>query len=83
MDDLNKHLFALAAYNAGPANVIRLRREAKALGLNPNEWFNNVEKLAARRIGREPVQYVSNIYRYYRSYHALASYGTASGKNVI
>jgi membrane-bound lytic murein transglycosylase MltF len=83
MDDLNKHLFALAAYNAGPANIIRLRREAKAIGLNENEWFNNVEKLAARRIGREPVQYVSNIYRYYRSYHAVAHYGTVSGKKVI
>ena len=28
-------------------------------------WFNNVEEVAAKRIGRETVQYVSNIYKYY------------------
>jgi len=36
--------------------------------LNPNVWFQNVEVIAARRIGRETVQYVSNIYKYYISY---------------
>ena len=65
MDSLNRHLFALAAYNCGPGNVRKLRREASEKGLNPNEWFNNVEILAAHHIGMEPVQYVSNIYRYY------------------
>ena len=42
--------------------------------LNPNEWFNSVELLAARHISMEPVQYVSNIYRYYWSYQALQKY---------
>ena len=28
MDPLNRHLFALAAYNCGPGNVRKLRREA-------------------------------------------------------
>lgn len=74
MDSLNRHFFALAAYNAGPGNVRKLRREAKAKGLNPNEWFNNVELLAARHISMEPVQYVSNIYRYYWSYQALQKF---------
>jgi membrane-bound lytic murein transglycosylase MltF len=36
--------------------------------LNPNVWFNNVERIAAERIGRETVQYVSNIYKYYVAY---------------
>ncbi len=62
MDDLNKGLFAFAAYNAGPGRVRQLRREAEKRGLNPNEWFNHVEVVAAEKIGRETVTYVSNIY---------------------
>jgi len=68
MDDLNKGLFAFAAYNAGPGRVRQLRREAATLGLDPNIWFNNVERVAAARIGRETVTYVSNIYKYYVTY---------------
>jgi membrane-bound lytic murein transglycosylase MltF len=74
IDSLNRHLFALAAYNAGPGNLRKLRREAMEKGMNPNEWFNNVEILAAHYIGIEPVQYVSNIYKYYRAYQALQLY---------
>ena len=47
MDPVDKMLFAFASYNAGPAKVARLRKEAKAAGLNPNVWFNNVERIAA------------------------------------
>lgn len=68
MDELNANLFAIAAYNAGPAKIARLRKETKQQGLDPNEWFNNVELLAAMRIGRETVQYVGNIYKYYIVY---------------
>jgi membrane-bound lytic murein transglycosylase MltF len=68
MDDLNKVLFAFAAYNAGPGRVRQLRREATARGLDPNVWFNNVERVASERIGRETVTYVSNIYKYYVTY---------------
>jgi membrane-bound lytic murein transglycosylase MltF len=72
LDELNRHLFAFAAYNAGPARVARLRRDATALGLNPNAWFDNVEIVAAKHIGRETVQYVSNIYKYYVAYRLIA-----------
>jgi membrane-bound lytic murein transglycosylase MltF len=68
IDDLNKGLLAFAAYNAGPGRVRQLRREASARGLNPNVWFDHVERIAAERIGRETVTYVSNIYKYYVSY---------------
>jgi membrane-bound lytic murein transglycosylase MltF len=68
MDRLNKGLFAFASYNAGPGRIRQLRREAQTKGLNPNVWFNNVERVAAERIGRETVQYVSNIYKYYIAY---------------
>ena len=68
MDELNKTLFSFAAYNAGPARVAKLRKEAAAQGLDPNLWFDNVEVLAAQRIGREPVDYVRNIYKYWIAY---------------
>jgi membrane-bound lytic murein transglycosylase MltF len=71
MDDLNKTLFSFASYNAGPAKVARLRREAEQMGLDPNVWFNHVEIVAAKRIGRETVQYVSNILKYWVAYKAL------------
>jgi membrane-bound lytic murein transglycosylase MltF len=71
MDRLNKGLFALASYNAGPAKVARLRKEARDTGLDPNVWFRNVEIVAAKRIGRETVQYVSNIYKYYVAYRLI------------
>lgn len=51
-----------------------------AQGLDPNVWFNNVEKIAAHEIGRETVQYVSNIYKYYTSYRALNEYAVRSGR---
>jgi membrane-bound lytic murein transglycosylase MltF len=79
MDDLNKHLFALATYNAGPTWIRRLRNEARSIGLNENEWFNNVEILAAKHIGVETVQYVSNIYKYYRAFHGLKRFGVSKG----
>ena len=72
MDDLNKMLFAFASYNAGPAKVNRLRKKTAAMGLDPNVWFHNVEIAAAQVIGRETVQYVSNIYKYYIVYRIVA-----------
>jgi membrane-bound lytic murein transglycosylase MltF len=68
MSDLDKVFFAFAAYNAGPGRVRQLRREAEARGLDPNVWFNNVERIASERIGRETVTYVNNIYKYYVTY---------------
>ena len=68
MSELDRTLFSFAAYNAGPARIARLRVEAEREGLDPNVWFDNVELLAARRIGRETVNYVSNIYKYWIAY---------------
>ncbi len=68
MDKLNKGLFAFASYNAGPARIASLRKEAARRGLDPNVWFNNVEIVASEKIGRETVTYVSNIYKYYIAY---------------
>ncbi len=68
MDDLNKMLFSFASYNAGPRKIAKMRQLAEKMGLNQNVWFGNVEVAAAKRIGRETVQYVSNIYKYYIAY---------------
>ena len=68
IDFANRHLFAFAAYNAGPNRIARLRRETAARGLDPDKWFNNVELVVAEDVGRETVQYVSNIYKYYIAY---------------
>jgi membrane-bound lytic murein transglycosylase MltF len=72
MDDLNQTLFTFAAYNAGPARIRGLRDEAVRTGLDPNQWFGNVEHVAAKRIGRETVQYVSNIGKYWVAYRQAA-----------
>jgi membrane-bound lytic murein transglycosylase MltF len=73
MDSTNKMLFAFASYNAGPAKVSQMRKQATAMGLDPNKWFYNVEVVAAKEIGRETVQYVSNIYKYYVAYRQVAA----------
>jgi len=72
MDDLNKILFTFAAYNCGPARVKQLRAEAAQKGLDPNVWINNVEFIAAARVGQETVNYVTNIYKYYVAYKLIA-----------
>ncbi|MEW9808504.1 transporter substrate-binding domain-containing protein [Mesorhizobium sp. ZMM04-5] len=65
---LDRMLLTLAAYNAGPGNLRKFRRAAADLGLNADVWFGNVENGAAKIVGRETVQYVSNIYKYYIAY---------------
>ena len=68
MDKFNQTLFAFAAYNAGPARIRKLRTKAVEMGYDPNVWFDNVEVMAAKDIGRETVQYVANILKYYVAY---------------
>jgi membrane-bound lytic murein transglycosylase MltF len=68
----NRLLFALASYNAGPRRVRQMRNQAEAEGLDPNRWFDNVEYIAARVIGRETVEYVSNIYKYHIAFRLIA-----------
>tara|TARA_Y100001956_G_C4120238_1_gene187000 strand:- start:369 stop:1808 length:1440 start_codon:yes stop_codon:yes gene_type:complete len=67
----NQVYFSLAAYNAGPGNIRKMRRLASQQGYDPNQWFKNVEIMARRHIGREPVHYVANINRYFVIYKQL------------
>jgi membrane-bound lytic murein transglycosylase MltF len=60
--------FALAAYNAGPTRIVQLRKLAAQRGLDPDRWFQNVERVVLEKVGRQPVQYVVNIHCYYTAY---------------
>jgi membrane-bound lytic murein transglycosylase MltF len=71
MTKLDKALFAFASYNAGAGRISQLRKEAAKRGLDPNVWFQNVEYVAAEKIGPETVTYVSNIYKYYIAYRLI------------
>ena len=71
MTKLDKTLFAFASYNAGAGRISGLRREAARRGLNPNVWFQNVEYVAAEKIGAETVTYVANIFKYYVAYRFI------------
>ncbi len=71
--------FMLAAYNAGPSKFQSMRKQAAKEGLDPNKWFSNVEQIARRIIGRETVDYVANITKYYSAYRLAYNY-KAEGK---
>ena len=79
-DDVNRTLFAFAAYNCGPGNMARIRKAAAARGLDPNVWFNNVEIITAEKIGIETTTYVRNIYKYYVSYKLMEDARAAQQK---
>jgi len=70
-DEVNRTLFAFASYNCGPGNVSKMRKAAEKSGLNPDQWFNNVEIVTAQKIGIETTTYVRNIYKYYVAYKLM------------
>ncbi len=72
MDPVNKALFAFASYNAGASRIQKARATAKKRGMDPNRWFYNVALVVGEQIGREPVQYVGNIYKYYIAYKLVS-----------
>ena len=72
MTAVDKALFAFASYNAGASRIQKARATAKRRGMDPNRWFYNVELVVGEQIGREPVQYVSNIYKYYIAYKLVS-----------
>ena len=69
---------AFAAYNAGPGGIRKARARAATMGLDPNEWFGNVEVSAGRTISREPVVYVRNILKYYTSFRIFEAQAAAT-----
>lgn len=61
---VDQHLFALAAYNAGPRRIRDYRARAAERGFDPNRWFRNVELVS----NAETRTYVANIFKYYVAY---------------
>jgi len=70
-DEMNRTLFAFASYNAGPGAISKMRKAAAKSGLDPNQWFNHVEIVTARKIGLETTTYVRNIFKYYVAYKLM------------
>jgi membrane-bound lytic murein transglycosylase MltF len=68
INDDDRVRFALAAYNAGPANIRRSRTSTTQLGYDASRWFNHSELGTMQRVGIEPVYYVRNINKYYLSF---------------
>ena len=60
--------FILAAYNMGPQRVQSLRAEARRRGLNPNQWFFQVERIAMEQLGMGVVTYVNSVNKYYLAF---------------
>ena len=69
LDDQVRVRFVLASYNAGPGNIAKARTRARQMGLDPNRWFRNVELATLKVVSQEPVQYVTNINKYYLLYN--------------
>lgn len=61
----------MAAYNAGPARVLRAIKLAKKMKLDPNRWFRHVELAMLAMRKTEPVTYVSEINKRYVAYLLL------------
>lgn len=70
--ETDRTLFAFASYNCGAGNVSRMRKEAAKRGLDPDQWFNNVEIVTAEKIGAETTTYVRNIFKYYTAYSLMS-----------
>ena len=82
MSQEDKVLLTFASYNAGPTKISGLRKRTEKMGLNPNKWFGNVEVAAAKAIGRETVQYVSNIFKYYFAYRQVLARQKTAGQGA-
>jgi membrane-bound lytic murein transglycosylase MltF len=78
----DRSLFAFASYNAGPANIAKMRKIAAERGLDPDKWFNNVEIVVAEKIGIETTTYVRNIFKYYAAYKLIVDAQAARQKAV-
>ncbi|WP_416423212.1 transglycosylase SLT domain-containing protein [Pseudomonas sp. App30] len=68
LNERERMAFVLAAYNMGPERVQAMRAEARRRGLNPNQWFFQVERVAMEQAGMPAVSYVNSVNKYYLAY---------------
>jgi len=71
--DLDRTLFTFASYKAGADKISAMRKEAAKRGLDPNQWFNNVELVTAEKMGIETTAYVRRILQYNVAYKLIAA----------
>jgi membrane-bound lytic murein transglycosylase MltF len=68
LNERERMAFVLAAYNMGPQRVQSMRAEARRRGLNPDQWFFQVERVAMATMGMSVVSYVNAVNKYYLAY---------------
>ncbi|NRH29178.1 transglycosylase SLT domain-containing protein [Pseudomonas sp. MS19] len=68
LNERERMAFVLAGYNLGPQRVQSMRAEAKRRGLNPNQWFFQVERIAMEQMGMGVVSYVNSVNKYYLAF---------------
>ncbi len=68
LNERERMAFMLAAYNMGPQRVQSMRAEARRRGLNPDQWFFQVERIAMETAGMGVVAYVNSVNKYYLAY---------------
>ncbi|WPC07035.1 transglycosylase SLT domain-containing protein [Pseudomonas benzenivorans] len=68
LNERERMAFVLAGYNLGPHRVQGMRAEARRRGLNPNQWFFQVERIAMEQVGMGVVSYVNSVNKYYLAY---------------
>lgn len=74
--------FALAAYNAGPTRLSRIRRMADDMGYNPDVWFLETEVATQRKVSTEPVRYVRKINTIYVAYKMALEHENEKNKLI-
>ena len=73
INERERMAFTLAAYNLGPERVQAMRTEARRQGLNPNQWFFQVDRVAMEQGGKNVVSYVNSVNKYYLAYDQARS----------
>ena len=73
LNERERMAFVLAAYNMGPERVQGMRAEARRRGLNPNQWFFQVERIAMEQVGMGAVSYVNSVNKYYLAFDRSAT----------
>ena len=68
LNERERMAFVLAAYNLGPERVQAMRAEARRRGLNHNQWFFQVERVALEQVGMGPVSYVNSVNKYFLAF---------------
>ncbi|TBU96019.1 transglycosylase SLT domain-containing protein [Stutzerimonas kirkiae] len=68
LNERERMAFVLAAYNLGPQRVQSMRAEARRRGLNADQWFFQVERVAMDSAGMGVVSYVNSVNKYYLAY---------------